>query len=158
MVTCSRRPIMATRFHHDLSRRVIRHQIAVTETYCRLEKDKTPSNVFSDDTPTLSCHRPGALMVRNAPSKKFSTMADDIESSPSPHAIEESTMPKPSIISDLFTDLDTSEQTPLFVQKPFWDGSTPNVGLMQHRRNKTTISDSFNIADSKAVPVRTVFA
>jgi hypothetical protein len=112
----------------------------------RLDKDSAA--VFSNDPPNLSRHQSGARMVRNGRSKKFSILADGIASSPSPHMIDPSTMSKPPTMSDPFTDFDNPKQMRLVIKKPIVNGSMSNTNRMQHHRNKTTISDTFNIADS----------
>jgi hypothetical protein len=122
------------------------------------------SAAFSDDTLALSRHRLGAQMLRDGLPKKFSTLADGVESSPSPHAIDHSTISNPSTasnpstISKMFTEFDTSKQTHLVVQKPIGDSSAPKVDLMRYRHNMIATRDPFNIANSDAEQNRNSFA
>jgi hypothetical protein len=109
--------------------------------------------VLSNETPTLSRHRPGARMSRIDASNDFPILAVGLESSPKSSAKISSTTSKPSP-----ANVDAPKLTQLIVRKPVGGARKPNTSPMRHLRNKTIISDIPGMMDSIADQNRKSFS
>jgi hypothetical protein len=98
--------------------------------------------VLSNETSTLSRHRPGARMPRIDASNDSPILAVGLESSPKPSAKTSSTMSKPSP-----ANFDAPKLTQLTVRKPVGGARKPKTSPMRHLRNKTMISDMPGMMD-----------
>jgi hypothetical protein len=109
--------------------------------------------VLSNETSTLSRHRPGARMSHIDASNDSPILAVGLESSPKSSAKTSSTTSKPSP-----ANCDAPKLTQLTVRKPVGSARKPKTSPIRHLRNKTMISDMPGMMDSIAGQNRKSFS